>query len=171
MVPLTFSLFIFVVLFPSIVSCVLPFSMATLSSITAHKLPSLTKSIAESQGPCFPPSMLSAQFFTKSNPSSNLSFSTRKRSCVIWSVTEDREVVPVKENLNIVKDEEERLFLNDSEEFQPLSTSERTEEDDDFDGLVSKAINASIVLGFGTFVVSKLLTIDHDYWHVSDFVC
>lgn len=77
----------------------------------------------------------------------------------------------MKENLNIVKDEEERLFLNDSEEFQPLSTSERTEEDDDFDGLVSKAINASIVLGFGTFVVSKLLTIDHDYWHVSDFVC
>ena len=32
--------------------------------------------------------------------------------------------------------------------------------------LTSKAINALIVLGFGTFAVSKLLTIDHDYRHV-----
>ncbi|XP_035548423.1 mpv17-like protein isoform X2 [Juglans regia] len=139
--------------------------MATLSITAPHKLPSLTKSIAESQRPNFPPSMLSSQVFTKSNPLSNFSFSTRKRSCVIWSVTEDREVVPVKENLNIVKDEESRLLLNGSEELQPLSTSEGREEDDDFDRLVSKAINASIVLGFGTFAVSKLLTIDYDYWH------
>lgn len=34
-------------------------------------------------------------------------------------------------------------------------------------GFVSKAINASIVLGFGTLAVTRLLTIDHEYWHVS----
>ncbi|KAI3774199.1 hypothetical protein L1987_48744 [Smallanthus sonchifolius] len=28
-----------------------------------------------------------------------------------------------------------------------------------------KAINASIVLGFGTLAVTRLLTIDHEYWH------
>ncbi|XP_071691378.1 protein SYM1-like [Rutidosis leptorrhynchoides] len=33
------------------------------------------------------------------------------------------------------------------------------------DGFVSKAINASIVLGFGTLAVTRLLTIDHEYWH------
>jgi protein Mpv17 len=34
--------------------------------------------------------------------------------------------------------------------------------------MTSRAINATIVLGFGTLAVSRLLTIDHDYWHVSD---
>jgi len=56
--------------------------MATLSSIATHKLPQLTQSIAN-----------------------NFSFSTRKRrNWVIGSVTEDREVAPVKNNL--AKDEE-----------------------------------------------------------------
>lgn len=38
---------------------------------------------------------------------------------------------------------------------------------EDYDKFVSKGINASLVLGFGTFAITKLLTIDHDYWHVS----
>jgi len=37
----------------------------------------------------------------------------------------------------------------------------------DNDKFVGRAINAAIVLGFGTFAITKLLTIDHDYWHVS----
>lgn len=72
-------------------------------------------------------------------------------------------MVPVKD-----KDQENRVLLNGSDEFQPVSPSEgREEEGDDFDRLLSKAINATIVLGFGTFAVTKLLTIDLDYWHVS----
>lgn len=71
---------------------------------------------------------------------------------------------------NLAKDEESLLLLNGSEEFQPPSSSKEREEDDDLDGLVSKAINATIVLGFGTFAVTKLLTIDNDYWHVSGLV-
>lgn len=35
--------------------------------------------------------------------------------------------------------------------------------------MVDQAINAAIVLAAGTFAVTKLLTIDHDYWHVSLF--
>ncbi len=70
-------------------------------------------------------------------------------------------MVPVKDKLD--KDQENRVLLNGSDEFQPVSPSEG----DDFDRLLSKAINATIVLGFGTFAVTKLLTIDLDYWHVS----
>ncbi|XP_050248201.1 uncharacterized protein LOC126695486 [Quercus robur] len=145
--------------------------MATLySTITTHKLSPHAKPITESKKTNFSPTVFSTQLFTnksKSNPPNNLSFSTQKRrNWVIESVTEDREVVPVKNKL--AEDQESRLLLNGSDEFQPLSPSEGREEeqgDDDFDRLVSKAINATIVLGFGTFAVTKLLTIDLDYWH------
>ena len=35
--------------------------------------------------------------------------------------------------------------------------------------MVDRAINASIVLAAGTFAITKLLTIDHDYLHVNLF--
>lgn len=33
--------------------------------------------------------------------------------------------------------------------------------------MMDRFINASIVLAAGTFALTKLLTVDHDYWHVS----
>ncbi|XP_039130719.1 uncharacterized protein LOC120267088 isoform X1 [Dioscorea cayenensis subsp. rotundata] len=36
---------------------------------------------------------------------------------------------------------------------------------EDFDKQLDRAINAMIVLAAGTFAITKLLTIDHDYWH------
>ncbi|CAO2836056.1 unnamed protein product [Amaranthus hypochondriacus] len=33
------------------------------------------------------------------------------------------------------------------------------------DKLIDRAINVTIVLAAGTFAITKLLTIDHDYWH------
>jgi protein Mpv17 len=33
--------------------------------------------------------------------------------------------------------------------------------------LIDKTINAMIVLGVGTYSITKLLTVDHNYWHVS----
>lgn len=39
---------------------------------------------------------------------------------------------------------------------------------EDFDKQLDRAINAMIVLAAGTFAITKLLTIDHDYWHVCD---
>ncbi|MED6211761.1 hypothetical protein PIB30_076734 [Stylosanthes scabra] len=62
------------------------------------------------------------------------------------SVTKDREL----------------LALNHNQSEQKPS---RFHHDDDPDRLLSRAINTALVLGFGTFAVSKLLTIDHDYWH------
>ncbi|KAL0406837.1 UNVERIFIED_CONTAM: hypothetical protein Slati_3997600 [Sesamum latifolium] len=38
---------------------------------------------------------------------------------------------------------------------------------EDMERLVDRAINATIVLAAGSFAITKLLTIDHDYWHVS----
>ncbi|KAL2926385.1 Peroxisomal membrane protein 2 [Bienertia sinuspersici] len=35
----------------------------------------------------------------------------------------------------------------------------------DLDKLIDRAINATIVLVAGTFAITKLVTIDHDYWH------
>lgn len=35
----------------------------------------------------------------------------------------------------------------------------------DLDKVVDRAINATILLAAGTFALTKLLTIDHDYWH------
>ncbi|KAL9322490.1 hypothetical protein ACSQ67_010543 [Phaseolus vulgaris] len=77
---------------------------------------------------------------------------TPKRSRIITSVAEDREIVPVSEDRG-----------TQVEGFQPLESKTEAEL---HPGLTSSStINAIIVLGFGTFAVTKLLTIDHDYWH------
>lgn len=36
--------------------------------------------------------------------------------------------------------------------------------------LIDRVINATIVLAAGSFAVTKLLTIDHDYWHFTSIV-
>ncbi|KAK4420677.1 hypothetical protein Salat_2018200 [Sesamum alatum] len=36
---------------------------------------------------------------------------------------------------------------------------------EDMERLIDRAINATIVLAAGSFAITKLLTIDHDYWH------
>ncbi|XP_055822317.1 uncharacterized protein LOC129891090 isoform X1 [Solanum dulcamara] len=38
-------------------------------------------------------------------------------------------------------------------------------EEEDVEKLIDRAINAAIVLAAGSFAITKLLTIDHDYWH------
>ncbi|KAJ8532392.1 hypothetical protein K7X08_012315 [Anisodus acutangulus] len=37
--------------------------------------------------------------------------------------------------------------------------------EEDMERLIDRAINATIVLAAGSFAITKLLTIDHDYWH------
>ncbi|EYU26408.1 hypothetical protein ABFS82_08G183400 [Erythranthe guttata] len=39
------------------------------------------------------------------------------------------------------------------------------ESQEEMDKLIDRTINATIVLAAGTFAITKLLTIDHDYWH------
>lgn len=38
---------------------------------------------------------------------------------------------------------------------------------EEMEKLIDRTINATIVLAAGSFAITKLLTIDHDYWHVS----
>ncbi|TKY48839.1 Peroxisomal membrane protein 2 [Spatholobus suberectus] len=84
-----------------------------------------------------------------------ISSRTQKRRCIITSVAEDREIVPVSEDRGTRFHEVEGSQHSEPDtesEVAPRLTS-------------SSTVNAIIVLGFGTFAVTKLLTIDHDYWH------
>lgn len=104
-----------------------------------------------------------------------LSSQTQKRCrIIIGSVAKDREATPVVS--------EDRgggggALFHEHEEGEGSASSPSKpdvevppEPDSDSDLLTSRAINAAIILGFGTFAVTKLLTIDHDYWHVSIYL-
>ena len=88
--------------------------------------------------------------------------SKTKKRCriIISSVTEDREAASV-----VSKD---KKVLEEGSP-SPSKGITITEVATDTDILTGRAINAAIILGFGAFAVTKLLTIDHDYWHVSFF--
>ncbi|XP_052208066.1 uncharacterized protein LOC127811910 [Diospyros lotus] len=70
---------------------------------------------------------------------------------------------------------EGRLSFEGAGEFHGFSSSASSsmggvdgkgeEEQEDVDKLIDRAINATIVLAAGSFAITKLLTIDHDYWH------
>ncbi|CAH2071787.1 unnamed protein product [Thlaspi arvense] len=73
---------------------------------------------------------------------------TGRRSLIVGSIIEDREAIDMK-----------------SDNFEPEEV-QKVEEDmnRDTDRLMSRGINAAIVLAAGTVAVTKLLSIDHDYW-------
>nr|XP_043624701.1 protein SYM1-like [Erigeron canadensis] len=127
--------------------------MATMNNyVFTHKLSQPTKPSISSPSPLF---LTSSKFFNKSRNSHN---NYDKVHPLTKSVAKDREVVTEKiTSLKQDDDEEE----NKSELL--LSLGEKEEDKDD--GFVGKAINASIVLGFGTIAVTRLLTIDHEFWH------
>ncbi|XP_019084147.1 PREDICTED: protein SYM1 isoform X2 [Camelina sativa] len=76
---------------------------------------------------------------------------SKKRSLiVVGSIIEDREAIDVK-SVNFEPEEERKEDEGDGE-------------DRDNDRLMSRGINATIVLAAGTVAVTKLLSIDHDYW-------
>ncbi|KAL5082167.1 hypothetical protein RYX36_010588 [Vicia faba] len=98
-----------------------------------------------------PPTLL--PFSKPHKTSAPISSQSPKRCRIITSVSEDRKPIPVVSN--------DRKVLQPS----PPSEDNNTEIVNDTDILTGRAINASIVLGFGAFAVTKLLSIDHDYWH------
>ncbi|GMN57141.1 hypothetical protein TIFTF001_026259 [Ficus carica] len=132
--------------------------MATLNAIITHGhgLPRLTKSFAKSHN----------SKFTSLNLSSQLSTAKRRNWVVAGAVTEDQEVAPVEPKPE--KDKEKSFLVNGSKQFDAFSTYLPflgVGDKEDLDKLTSRAINAAIVLGFGTFAITKLFTIDHEYWH------
>ena len=70
---------------------------------------------------------------------------------------------------------EGRFSFEGAGEFQGFSSSSSSSstnsegegEDVNVEKLIDRSINATIVLAAGCFAVTKLLTIDADYWHVS----
>lgn len=48
-----------------------------------------------------------------------------------------------------------------------IGNESRRESEEDMEKLIDRTINATIVLAAGTFAITKLLTIDRDYWQVS----
>ncbi|KAF9607982.1 hypothetical protein IFM89_003990 [Coptis chinensis] len=68
---------------------------------------------------------------------------------------------------------EGRFSFEGAGELQGFSSSsggvategDRNGEEVDFEKLIDRAINATIVLAAGSFAITKLLTIDSDYWH------
>lgn len=126
--------------------------MAALNSITAHnpKLQSfINPTIREPTG--------------KFNSLCRQSTSTKIRTnWAVGSVTEDREVVALEKSYS--KDSEKPLSVNGPDNFK----NSNSEAEGEVERLVSRGINAAIVLGMGTLAVTKLLTIDHDYWQVNE---
>ncbi|PKI52961.1 hypothetical protein CRG98_026667, partial [Punica granatum] len=84
------------------------------------------------------------------------------RNWAVASVTEDSKVVSVGKSYP--KDDEKPASGNGSDDFKNPKFDGKGESDE-FEKLVSRGINATIVLGMGTLAVTKLLSIDHDYWH------
>ncbi|KAF8370176.1 hypothetical protein HHK36_003738 [Tetracentron sinense] len=138
---------------------------------------------------------LSLKSFCKSHQLTNSSFlRVNRRDFAVGSVTEDLDVIPVQSSdltdqqdgvVAPIEREQEgeietqvrgfanegRLSFKGSGDFQGFSAvsssvpSEGKEEEENVYKLIDRAINATIVLAAGTFVITKLLTIDHDYWH------
>ncbi|KAJ9560718.1 hypothetical protein OSB04_005878 [Centaurea solstitialis] len=97
--------------------------------------------------------------FSLSSSSNLLSRNPNRRKFypLINSIAEDkREVVTEEISVsNSNRNEENGIELDKGFEIVGIGG----------EGIVGKAINASIVLGVGTLAVTKLLTIDHEFWH------
>eukprot|EP01018_Ginkgo_biloba_P022199 Gb_00884 [translate_table: standard] len=114
----------------------------------------------------------------------------RRQSARNWetrSLVEDLDVIPVQSNDAVDQQEGVILFMeNEQEEQHPnqvsgfntegrfsletagaqvqVSSGSQVSEEEE-NTFIDRAINTSIVFAAGAFVITKMLTIDHDYWH------
>lgn len=79
-------------------------------------------------------------------------------------MTEDRDVITSQTSNSSYKEEEEARIGGDVKGENPVWF----DGSEDSDKFVGRAINATIVLTVGSLAITKLLTIDHEYWQVSD---
>lgn len=164
-------------------------SMASVHSTVPHHtfLPSISKPKSKSK------SISKPQNFPASRFSTNPNFT--KRAVVATKVsTEEFDVIAVQSN--DITDQQEGLIVSrvemeggdgelgttmttqvngfganegllSLEGFPSSSGLVGNENEENVEKLLDRSINASIVLVAGTFALTKLLTIDSDYWHVS----
>ncbi|KAF4382534.1 hypothetical protein F8388_015362 [Cannabis sativa] len=142
--------------------------MATLNTIISHGghgVPSFT--IKSKKDSSFTRVLLPTKLYTKLDAETRRGiFSTRKRrNWVLRAIVEEQELAPGKPNES--KEEDNALLSDGSEKVEPFSSllPVSVDGEEDWDRLTSRAINAAIVLGFGTLAITKLFTIDHEYWH------
>ncbi|CAA2998905.1 SYM1-like [Olea europaea subsp. europaea] len=94
----------------------------------------------------------SSKLFTQANSSQNFTIAARNGPFLpINAVTEDREVDTANETSDNVEDKASTTRESDGIKNITSTSSDRL-------------LNAAIVLGAGTLAITKLLTIDHDYW-------
>ncbi|XP_010278296.1 PREDICTED: uncharacterized protein LOC104612557 isoform X2 [Nelumbo nucifera] len=169
--------------------------MASVNSVAAPRFFAVAKPVRESKSRLFNFGVKGASGSSLQSSPSNSSFlRVKSRGRVVRSVVEEFDVIPVRssdstdlQNGVVARIEieqeggssnqvggfanEGRLSLEGAGEFQGFSSSSSSVlsdgkgEEDDIDKLIDRAINAAIVLVAGTFAITKLLTIDHDYWH------
>ncbi|PSS16210.1 Peroxisomal membrane protein, partial [Actinidia chinensis var. chinensis] len=153
--------------------------MATLNSITPHKFLSLS-----SPKPTISLRPSLTQIFPRNK---------QKQRVIIGFVAKELDVIPVQssdctdQQDGVVSGTEReieggervsqvvggfggeggRLSFEGASELQGFSSASSSSggEEEDFEKFIDRAINATIVLAAGTFAISKMLTIDHDYWH------
>lgn len=120
------------------------------------------------------------QFFTKKHQLTG----TVAGAGAVRAVAKEHDVIPIKSSDGT--DHQSGVFVGGierevegGEEVQVIGLSpasaggggddggdgKKMVEDVGFGKLIDRGVNASIVLVAGTFAISKLLTIDHDYWH------
>lgn len=134
-------------------------------------------------------------FLPKGLPQTSGIFSGTNRKRWVVAVAEELDVIPVQSSdstdqqdgvLARIEVEEEGELVNQvggfsgegrfsfegAGEFQGFSSSSSSStssegqgEAEDVERLIDRSINATIVLAAGSFAVTKLLTIDADYWH------
>ncbi|RWR90719.1 Peroxisomal membrane protein 2 [Cinnamomum micranthum f. kanehirae] len=130
----------------------------------------------------------------KASKSGFLSGRRRARDWAVGSVADELDVIPVQSSDSTDQQEGGAVILIEREQeiegvnqvggftnegrfsfeggvagdFQGFSSSAASlekGEEEDLEKLIDRAINATIVLAAGTFAITKLLTIDRDYWH------
>ncbi|KAL8140451.1 hypothetical protein V2J09_006472 [Rumex salicifolius] len=85
-------------------------------------------------------------------------FARKRGNFVVGAVTEDSKDAKV---IAIERRDDELRDTDGSKNSDPSSSFSS---DSDVNRLIGRGINAGIVLAAGTFAITKLLTIDHDYW-------
>ncbi|XP_043688871.1 mpv17-like protein [Telopea speciosissima] len=169
--------------------------MASVNSVVTQRFLPITKSIRGSRPRCsFSVKGLSGsslQSFSICHKSENSSFLRGKRRALfVVSAADDLHVIPVQssdstdqqdgvvsgiereregDSINQVGgfSNEGQLSFEGAGGFSSSSSnpSEGKGEEGDIDRFIDRTINATIVLAAGTFAITKLVTIDCDYWH------
>jgi protein Mpv17 len=163
------------------------------SAVPPHSfLPSLSKAKPKLKSP-HAKSIPKAQNFPVSRFSRNSIFPGNKRLVAANSAVEKFDVISVQSN--DITDQQEGVVVSRVEmeggdgelatqvsgfaanegllSLEGFSSSSSTalvgdENEEDMEKLIDRTINATIVLTAGAFAITKLLTIDRDYWHVSE---